>query len=72
MGHSFGGTLVQILLDHGFGAAGVAIDSVPTEGVLTCRCRRSRRLSRSSITRRTGIGRSGSRPSSSTTRSQTR
>jgi pimeloyl-ACP methyl ester carboxylesterase len=35
MGHSFGGALVQILLDHGFGAAGVAIDSVPTEGVLT-------------------------------------
>ena len=29
MGHSFGGALVQILLDHGFGAAGVAIDSVP-------------------------------------------
>lgn len=35
MGHSFGGALVQILLDHGLGAAGVAIDSVPTEGVLT-------------------------------------
>lgn len=35
MGHSFGGALVQILLDHGVGAAGVAIDSVPTEGVLT-------------------------------------
>ena len=35
MGHSFGGALTQILLDHGFGAAGVAIDSVPTEGVLT-------------------------------------
>jgi pimeloyl-ACP methyl ester carboxylesterase len=35
MGHSFGGALVQVLLDHGFGAAGVAIDSVPTEGVLT-------------------------------------
>lgn len=35
MGHSFGGALVQILLDHGYGAAGVAIDSVPTEGVLT-------------------------------------
>jgi pimeloyl-ACP methyl ester carboxylesterase len=34
MGHSFGGAFVQILLDHGFGAAGVAIDSVPTEGVL--------------------------------------
>jgi pimeloyl-ACP methyl ester carboxylesterase len=35
IGHSFGGALVQILLDHGFGAAGVAIDSVPTEGVRT-------------------------------------
>src|SRR4051794_21093838 len=33
MGHSFGGTFVQILLDHGFGAAGVAIDSVPAEGI---------------------------------------
>lgn len=33
MGHSFGGVLVQILLDHGFGAAGVAIDSVPAEGI---------------------------------------
>src|ERR687893_994524 len=33
MGHSFGGLLTQILLDHGYGAAGVAIDSVPAEGV---------------------------------------
>jgi pimeloyl-ACP methyl ester carboxylesterase len=33
MGHSFGGALTQILLDHGYGAAGVAIDSVPTEGI---------------------------------------
>ncbi len=33
MGHSAGGALVQILLDHGFGAAGVAINSAPTEGV---------------------------------------
>ncbi len=33
MGHSFGGTLTQILLDHGCGAVGVAIDSAPTEGV---------------------------------------
>jgi alpha-beta hydrolase superfamily lysophospholipase len=33
MGHSFGGALTQILLDHGFGAAGVAIDSVPAEGI---------------------------------------
>lgn len=34
MGHSFGGALTQVLLDHGLGTAGVAIDSVPTEGVL--------------------------------------
>ena len=34
MGHSFGGVLTQILLDHGLGAAGVAINSAPTEGVL--------------------------------------
>ena len=34
MGHSFGGALVQILLDRGLGAAGVAIDSVPAKGVL--------------------------------------
>jgi pimeloyl-ACP methyl ester carboxylesterase len=33
MGHSMGGLLTQILLDHGFGAAGVAIDSVPAEGI---------------------------------------
>lgn len=33
MGHSAGGTFVQLLLDHGFGAAGVAINSAPTEGV---------------------------------------
>src|SRR3954451_13000341 len=33
MGHSAGGVFAQILLDHGFGAAGVAINSAPTEGV---------------------------------------
>jgi pimeloyl-ACP methyl ester carboxylesterase len=33
IGHSAGGAIVQILLDHGFGAAGVAINSAPTEGV---------------------------------------
>jgi pimeloyl-ACP methyl ester carboxylesterase len=33
MGHSAGGVLTQILLDHGYGAAGVAIDSVPAEGI---------------------------------------
>jgi pimeloyl-ACP methyl ester carboxylesterase len=33
MGHSAGGAFVQILLDHGFGAVAVAINSAPTEGV---------------------------------------
>ena len=34
VGHSAGGAFVQVLLDLGLGAAGVAIDSAPTEGVL--------------------------------------
>jgi pimeloyl-ACP methyl ester carboxylesterase len=33
MGHSAGGLFTQILLEHGYGAAGVAIDSAPAEGV---------------------------------------
>ena len=33
MGHSFGGALTQMLLYRGLGAAGVVIDSAPTEGV---------------------------------------
>jgi len=33
IGHSFGGALTQMLLARGLGAAGVAIDSAPTEGV---------------------------------------
>ena len=33
MGHSFGGTLSQLLLARGLGSAGVVIDSAPTEGV---------------------------------------
>lgn len=33
MGHSFGGTLTQLLLARGLGAAGVVVDSAPTEGV---------------------------------------
>jgi alpha-beta hydrolase superfamily lysophospholipase len=33
MGHSAGGVFVQLLLDRGFGAVGVAINSAPTEGV---------------------------------------
>ncbi|WP_222271880.1 alpha/beta hydrolase [Modestobacter marinus] len=33
IGHSAGGTLVQLLLDRGLGAVGVALNSAPTEGV---------------------------------------
>jgi pimeloyl-ACP methyl ester carboxylesterase len=34
VGHSFGGLFVQLLLDRGLGAAGVAIDPAPPKGVL--------------------------------------
>jgi pimeloyl-ACP methyl ester carboxylesterase len=71
IGHSAGGVFTQILLDHGFGAAGVAINSAPTEGV--------RRVPLSQIkatfpvlkTPPTATGRSASRSSSGTTRSPT-
>lgn len=33
MGHSAGGAFTQLLLDRGYGAVGVVIDSAPTEGV---------------------------------------
>lgn len=33
MGHSAGGAFAQILLDRGYGVAGVALNSAPTEGV---------------------------------------
>src|SRR5918998_1488197 len=33
MGHSFGGTFTQILLDHGYGAAGGGLKSPPAEGI---------------------------------------
>lgn len=34
IGHSFGGLFVQLLLDRGLGAAGIAIDSAPPKGIL--------------------------------------
>jgi pimeloyl-ACP methyl ester carboxylesterase len=34
MGHSFGGLVVQMLLDRGLGAVGVAIDPAPPKGIL--------------------------------------
>jgi pimeloyl-ACP methyl ester carboxylesterase len=33
MGHSAGGAWTQVLMDHGYGAVGVALNSAPTEGV---------------------------------------
>jgi pimeloyl-ACP methyl ester carboxylesterase len=33
IGHSAGGAFTQVLLDRGYGAAGVAMNSAPTEGV---------------------------------------
>lgn len=34
MGHSYGGLITQLLINQGYGAAGVAIDSVPPKGIL--------------------------------------
>ena len=34
MGHSAGGVFVQLLLDRGYGSAGVVMNSAPTEGVV--------------------------------------
>lgn len=33
MGHSAGGAFMQVMLDRGYGCAGVALNSAPTEGV---------------------------------------
>jgi alpha-beta hydrolase superfamily lysophospholipase len=33
MGHSFGGAFTEVLLDHGLGAAGVAIDAAAVRGI---------------------------------------
>jgi pimeloyl-ACP methyl ester carboxylesterase len=33
VGHSFGGLFVQLLIDRGLGAAGIAIDSAPPKGI---------------------------------------
>lgn len=35
MGHSFGGAFVQVLVNRGLGAVGVAIDSAPAKGILS-------------------------------------
>jgi pimeloyl-ACP methyl ester carboxylesterase len=41
MGHSAGGLLTQILLEHGYGAADVSIDSAPPRASRLCRSHRS-------------------------------
>jgi pimeloyl-ACP methyl ester carboxylesterase len=35
MGHSAGGSFTQVVMDHGYGCAGVCLNSAPTEGVRT-------------------------------------
>jgi pimeloyl-ACP methyl ester carboxylesterase len=45
MGHSFGGLYVQMLLDRGLGAAGVAIDAAAPKGVLRLPAAQIRALS---------------------------
>lgn len=37
IGHSIGGLITQLLLQQGLGAAGVAINSVPPQGIITLR-----------------------------------
>src|SRR5215211_5191933 len=71
MGHSMGGLIVQILLDHGYGAAGVAIDSVAPEGVRRVALAQTRAAFPCSGTPPTATGLSASPPSSSTTPSPT-
>src|SRR5215216_1050012 len=71
MGHSMGGLIVQILLDHGYGAAGVAIDSVAPEGVRRVPLAQTRAAFPCSGTPPTATGLSASPPSSSTTPSPT-
>jgi pimeloyl-ACP methyl ester carboxylesterase len=70
MGHSAGGVLTQSLLDHGYGAAGVAIDSVPAEGVRVTPVSQIRSLF-PILKNPTATRRWGSPPSSSTTPSPT-
>ena len=63
MGHSAGGVFTQLLLDHGLGAAGVAINSAPTEGVRVVPLSQLKvDASRCSRTRRTATRRCGFTP----------
>ena len=61
MGHSAGGVFTQQLMDRGYGAAGVAINSAPPRGVKPCLSRGRVELpGRSRRTLPTGTRRSGS------------
>jgi pimeloyl-ACP methyl ester carboxylesterase len=71
MGHSAGGLFTQILLDHGYGAAGVAIDSAPAEGVRVTPVSQIRSLFPILRNPANRQGRWASRKSSSTTSSPT-
>ena len=71
MGHSAGGVFTQLLMDRGFGAAGVAINSAPTEESSVPPLLRSGRHSQCSRTPPTDTRRSGSPQSSGATCSNT-
>ena len=58
IGHSAGGVFTQLLMDRGYGAAGVAINSAPTEGVKRIPLSQVRAPSRCSRTPPTGTRRS--------------
>jgi pimeloyl-ACP methyl ester carboxylesterase len=58
MGHSFGGTVVQLLLDRGWAASASPSTPQPSRASFRCRCRPSSRPSRSSATRPTRTRRS--------------
>ena len=71
IGHSFGGTLTQLLLDRGFGAAG-SRSTLRRRRASTYSLSQLRRSSPRSPTRPSATTHSGSRRTSSTTRSRTR
>ena len=72
MGHSAGGVFTQLLMDRGYGAAGVAINSAPTEGVKRVPLSQIRSSFPVSRTPPTGTRPSGSPSSNGATCSRTR
>ena len=72
VGHSFGGLVVQVLLDRGLGACGVAIDPAPPKGVVVFEPSAFRSLASVLATWAAGARWSAGRMPASGTRSSTR